>query len=93
MGVPITSCTFTNNTQLLVAEGLAMRRALSLTAGILLTVGIFAGRAGGTLPGAPRFVADTLNQEDTMGRGLLLWLIGIPIPIILIIWLLGGLHG
>jgi len=28
-----------------------------------------------------------------MGRGLLLWLIGIPIPIILIIWLLGGLHG
>jgi len=28
-----------------------------------------------------------------MGRGLLLWLIGIPIPIILLIWLLGGLHG
>jgi hypothetical protein len=53
----------------------------------------FAGRVGGTLLGAPRFVADTLNQEDIMGRGLLLWLIGIPIPIILIIWLLGGLHG
>jgi len=28
-----------------------------------------------------------------MGRGLLLWLIGIPLPIILIVWLLGGLHG
>jgi hypothetical protein len=28
-----------------------------------------------------------------MGRGLLLWLIGIPIPIILVVWLLGGLHG
>jgi len=28
-----------------------------------------------------------------MGRALLLWLIGIPIPIILLIWLLGGLHG
>jgi hypothetical protein len=27
----------------------------------------------------------------TMGRGLLLWLIGIPLPIILIIWLFGGL--
>jgi hypothetical protein len=27
-----------------------------------------------------------------MGRGLLLWLIGIPIPIIIVIWLLGGLH-
>ena len=31
-------------------------------------------------------------RERTMGRGLLLWLIGIPLPIILIIWLLGGLH-
>jgi hypothetical protein len=31
-------------------------------------------------------------MEVIMGRGLLLWLIGIPLPIILIIWLLGGLH-
>jgi hypothetical protein len=31
-------------------------------------------------------------MERVMGRGLLLWLIGIPLPIILIIWLLGGLH-
>jgi hypothetical protein len=30
--------------------------------------------------------------EIAMGRGLLLWLIGIPIPIILLIWLFGGLH-
>jgi len=27
-----------------------------------------------------------------MGRGLLLWLIGIPLPIILVVWLLGGLN-
>jgi len=27
-----------------------------------------------------------------MGKGLLLWLIGIPIPIILVIWLVGGLN-
>jgi hypothetical protein len=27
-----------------------------------------------------------------MGKGLLLWLIGIPIPIILLVWLFGGLH-
>jgi len=26
-----------------------------------------------------------------MGRGLLLWLIGIPLPIILLVWLFGGL--
>jgi hypothetical protein len=27
----------------------------------------------------------------TMGRGMLLWLIGVPIPIILLIWAFGGL--
>src|SRR5262249_115395 len=32
------------------------------------------------------------ETEDIMGRGLLLWLIGIPIPIIIVVWLLGGLH-
>jgi hypothetical protein len=32
------------------------------------------------------------QTEVTMGRGLLLWLIGIPLPIILLIWLFGGLH-
>jgi hypothetical protein len=31
-------------------------------------------------------------MEAHMGRGLLLWLIGIPLPIILLIWLFGGLH-
>jgi hypothetical protein len=30
--------------------------------------------------------------EEKMGRGLLLWLIGIPLPIILVVWLLGGLN-
>jgi hypothetical protein len=38
-------------------------------------------------------VAVEIEEEATMGRGLLLWLIGIPIPIILLIWLFGGLHG
>jgi len=27
-----------------------------------------------------------------MGTGLLLWLVGIPIPIILVLWLFGFLH-
>jgi hypothetical protein len=31
------------------------------------------------------------NGGLNMGRGLLLWLIGIPLPIILLIWLFGGL--
>jgi hypothetical protein len=33
------------------------------------------------------------RQDGVMGRGLLLWLLGIPLPIILVIWLFGGLHG
>jgi hypothetical protein len=37
-------------------------------------------------------VRNEATQEDVMGRGLLLWLLGIPLPIILLIWLLGGLH-
>jgi hypothetical protein len=28
----------------------------------------------------------------TMGRYLLLWLLGIPLPILLLIWLFGGLN-
>lgn len=32
-----------------------------------------------------------IRKGIQMGRGLLLWLIGIPLPIILIIWLFGGL--
>jgi hypothetical protein len=32
-----------------------------------------------------------LDLEVSMGRGLLLWLIGIPLPIILILYFLGYL--
>jgi len=27
-----------------------------------------------------------------MGKGILLWLVGIPIPIILLLWIFGYLH-
>jgi hypothetical protein len=53
--------------------------------------------ATGTQRIFPRFPPNTwlsilaVNEEATMGRGALLWLIGIPLPIILIIWLFGGL--
>jgi hypothetical protein len=30
-------------------------------------------------------------EEFTMGRYLLLWLLGVPIPILLLIWAFGGL--
>jgi hypothetical protein len=33
-----------------------------------------------------------ITRRYNMARGMLLWLIGIPIPIILLVWLLGGLH-
>jgi hypothetical protein len=31
-------------------------------------------------------------KEEIMLRGALLWLIGIPVPVIIILWLLGYLH-
>jgi hypothetical protein len=31
-------------------------------------------------------------EGDIMGRYLLLWLWGIPIPILVLIWIFGGLH-
>lgn len=39
------------------------------------------------------FGCQTRRGVPAMGRGLLLWLLGIPLPIILLIWLFGGLHG
>jgi hypothetical protein len=36
-------------------------------------------------------LAHRVTGGMAMGRGLLLWLIGIPLPIILLIWLFGGL--
>ena len=47
---------------------------------------------GGTVLTRKRYPVDE-SLEVSMGRGLLLWLIGIPIPIIILVWLLGGLHG
>ncbi|MEZ5765472.1 MAG: hypothetical protein R3D69_15360 [Xanthobacteraceae bacterium] len=32
------------------------------------------------------------HVEVSMGRYLLLWLLGVPIPILLLIWLFGGLN-
>jgi len=33
-----------------------------------------------------------IQREAFMGRGLILWLIGIPLPIILLLWLFGFFH-
>jgi len=32
------------------------------------------------------------RKETVMGRYLLLWLLGVPIPILVLIWIFGGLH-
>jgi hypothetical protein len=29
-------------------------------------------------------------EEEMMGRGLLLWLLGVPIPVIILLWLFFG---
>jgi hypothetical protein len=30
------------------------------------------------------------SEEEMMGRGLLLWMVGVPIPVILLLWLFFG---
>ena len=32
------------------------------------------------------------QEDENMGKGALLWLLGIPLPIILLLWLFGFLH-
>jgi hypothetical protein len=34
----------------------------------------------------------TRDGDIIMGRYLLLWLLGIPLPILVLIWFFGGLH-
>jgi hypothetical protein len=31
-------------------------------------------------------------EDHLMGRYLLLWLLGVPLPILFLIWIIGGLH-
>jgi hypothetical protein len=31
-------------------------------------------------------------MERIMGRHMLLWLLGVPIPLLVLIWAFGGLH-
>src|ERR1700720_2221282 len=52
--------------------------------------GVGASGAGTKVPGA-RCRPDH-RTEIKMGRYLLLWLLGVPIPILLLIWAFGGLH-
>lgn len=32
------------------------------------------------------------SEEDLMGRAALLWFLGVPIPVLLLMWMLGWLH-
>jgi hypothetical protein len=43
----------------------------------------------GTGHEVPRFLPGTF-EEEMMGRGILLWLLGVPIPVILVLWLFFG---
>jgi len=48
-------------------------------------------RGAGTEVSPARYQADN-GMEKAMGRYLLLWLLGVPIPILILIWAFGGLH-
>jgi len=38
----------------------------------------------------PVLLHDQHFEEATMGRGILLWLLGVPIPVIILLWLFFG---
>jgi hypothetical protein len=46
--------------------------------------------ANGTPPIASRSLIRHWFMEAKMGRGILLWLLGVPIPIIILLWLFFG---
>jgi hypothetical protein len=51
---------------------------------------ILAPRATGSRSGtAPQRICccSVVSKDCAMGKGLLLWLIGVPIPVILLLWL------
>lgn len=47
------------------------------------------GRFGSFAKEKARVFVIHRNEDGAVGKGLLLWLVGIPLPIILLLWLLG----
>src|SRR4030095_7611843 len=47
-------------------------------------------KADGTQPSRWRCPCKREHEEETMGRGILLWLLGVPIPVIILLWLFFG---
>ncbi|WP_128966122.1 hypothetical protein [Bradyrhizobium guangdongense] len=49
-------------------------------------------KAGPQEQGRPARVVPPTNamEENAMGRGILLWLLGVPIPVIILLWLFFG---
>jgi hypothetical protein len=54
-----------------------------------LVIGFFVLLAG-TSPSLSRSLIHEECMEANMGRGLLLWLLGVPIPVIILLWLFFG---
>jgi hypothetical protein len=46
----------------------------------------------GTRHGIPRCPTRFSTEERSMGRAAVLWLLGVPIPVLLLMWALGWLH-
>ncbi len=38
------------------------------------------------------YLCATATEYADTGRYLLLWVLGVPIPILLLIWIMGGIH-
>ena len=80
-------------------EGLAQRKGPSEVSKLTdsdRASGATASKGNAERGRRPRRVKDNAmnyrNEKGAAGKGLLLWLIGLPLPVILILWLLGVFH-
>ena len=46
----------------------------------------------GTIVPVDSYPGGPIDWRTTMGRYALLWLLGVPIPVLLLIWAFGGMH-
>jgi len=49
-------------------------------------------RAPGTSAAVVRLRLHSFHDEVDMGRAAILWLVGVPIPVLLLMWVFGWLH-
>jgi hypothetical protein len=99
MAIKTTAPTIRRPVRLFIARALALRAPVlnvvvqSRLQSCVKPSDCFRNLGEGTLWRKRHYFKELFNRRGyPMGRYLLLWLLGVPIPILLLIWAFGGLH-